>query len=577
MAPLFKCLEASFELFVPLVIAGMINIAVPEKNFPYLLRMGLLLLGLAVIGFGCSTIAQYFSAWVATRVGRDLRNDLFSHLQRLSYREIDREGTAALITRMSSDINQVESGVNLTLRLFLRSPFIVIGAVVMACRLNLRASLSFFVVVPVLTLVVFGIMRITMPMYRKVQQNLEIVTKTTRENLLGVRVVRAFDRQRAENQEFQGENDALTLLQIQVGRISALLNPLTYVIINLGIVALLYFGGQYVNQGLLRNGDVVALVNYMSQILVELIKLANLIIQITRAIASMKRVDAVFQLHSSIETGKTEKSVSESALLREGGTASSTDSDIPVVQFENVSFSYGSGESEAAALDNISFSVRRGQSIGIIGGTGAGKSTLVNLIPRFYEATHGAVRVDGRDVRETELSGLRKKISVVPQKSVLFAGTIRENLLWGKKDATEEELWQALDIAQAREIVEGKTERLWERVEQEGRNFSGGQRQRLCIARALVARPEILILDDSLSALDFATDRRLRNALRSAAVESTVFLVSQRVSSVREADQILVLDEGKLVGAGTHQELFHGCSVYREICLSQLSREEAEK
>lgn len=564
LAPLFKCLEACFDLFVPLVISSMIDRGIRSGNLGYVFRMGGLLLVLAAIGLLCSFTAQFFAAKVAIHTGKGLRNDLFRHINSLGYREIDTLGTSTLITRMTSDINAVESGVNMALRLFMRSPFIVFGAMVMAFTISARAGLIFAVTILILFIVVFGIILTTAPMYRANQGQLDRIMKTTRENLLGVRVVRAFNRQASEIDEFRRENEKLTAMQVSVGRISALLNPVTYVIINLAVVYLIYRGGGFVYEGAITQGALVALVNYMSQILVELIKLANLIIQITRAMASMNRIDGIFELQPAVSDAN--------ASARDAVTARS---DVPAVEFRQAAFAYTEGAEDA--LRDISFRAMPGETIGVIGGTGAGKTTLINLIPRFYDVTAGEVLVCGQNVRDYALETLREKIGLVPQRSVLFRGNLRSNMQWGKPDATDEEIYAALKTAQAYDFVEQKGEGLELRVEQEGRNFSGGQKQRLAIARALVRRPEILILDDSASALDFATDAALRKAIKTDTENMTVFLISQRVSTVRNADQIVVLDDGQVAGIGTHAELYRNCPVYHEICLSQLSQAEAER
>ncbi len=573
LAPLFKCLEACFDLFVPLVISSMIDRGIRSNNLSYVLRMGALLLGLACIGLLCSFTAQFFAAKVAIHTGKGLRDDLFRHISSLGYQEIDRLGTSTLITRMTSDINAVESGVNMALRLFMRSPFIVFGAMVMAFTISVRAGWIFAVTIAVLFLVVFGIILTTAPMYRRNQGQLDHIMKTTRENLLGVRVVRAFNRQASEIEEFRKENETLTAMQVNVGRISALLNPVTYVIINLSVVYLIYRGGSFVCEGSLTQGGLVALVNYMSQILVELIKLANLVIQITRAMASMNRINGIFELRPAVEERAANAAVEETGRRPESPAPSA--GTVPEVEFQNVSFLYTEGAE--AALRNISFRAEAGQTIGVIGGTGAGKTTLIQLIPRFYDVQAGEVRVLGRNVKDYSFTELRQKIGLVPQRSVLFRGTLRSNMQWGRPDATDEEIYAALRTAQAYDFVMQKGEGLELPVEQEGRNFSGGQKQRLAIARAIVRRPEILILDDSASALDFATDAALRKALQQDTGRMTVFLISQRVSTVRNADQIIVLDDGQVAGIGTHAELYQNCTVYREICLSQLSREEAER
>ena len=570
LAPLFKCLEACFDLFVPLVISSMIDRGIRSGNLGYVFRMGGLLLALAVIGLLCSFTAQFFAAKVAIHTGKGLRNDLFRHINALGYREIDTLGTSTLITRMTSDINAVESGVNMALRLFMRSPFIVFGAMVMAFTISARAGLIFTVTIVILFIVVFGIILTTAPMYRANQGQLDRIMKTTRENLLGVRVVRAFNRQASEIDEFRRENERLTQMQVRVGRISALLNPVTYVIINLAVVYLIYRGGGFVYEGAITQGGLVALVNYMSQILVELIKLANLIIQITRARASMNRIDGIFALQPAVSDANV--SARDAVTAPRSGDQRSC---VPAVEFRQAAFAYTEGAEDA--LRDISFRAMPGQTIGVIGGTGAGKTTLINLIPRFYDATAGEVLVSGQNVRDYALETLRAKIGLVPQRSVLFRGTLRSNMQWGKPDATDDEIYAALKTAQAYDFVEQKGEGLELEVEQEGRNFSGGQKQRLAIARALVRHPEILILDDSASALDFATDAALRKALKSDTENMTVFLISQRVSTVRNSDQIIVLDDGQVAGIGTHAELYRSCPVYHEICLSQLSQAEAER
>ena len=601
LAPLFKCLEACFDLFVPLVISSMIDRGIRSGNLGYVFRMGGLLLVLATIGLLCSFTAQFFAAKVAIHTGKGLRNDLFRHINSLGYREIDTLGTSTLITRMTSDINAVESGVNMALRLFMRSPFIVFGAMVMAFTISARAGLIFAVTIVILFVVVFGIILTTAPMYRANQGQLDRIMKTTRENLLGVRVVRAFNRQASEIDEFRRENERLTQMQVRVGRISALLNPVTYVIINLAVVYLIYRGGGFVYEGTITQGGLVALVNYMSQILVELIKLANLIIQITRAMASMNRIDGIFALQPAVSDANVSARDAVTAPSAAAGAASAANvsahstvtapsaatdaastprsgdqrSCVPVVEFRQAAFAYTEGAEDA--LRDISFRAMPGQTIGVIGGTGAGKTTLINLIPRFYDVTAGEVLVAGQNVRDYALETLRAKIGLVPQRSVLFRGTLRSNMQWGKPDATDDEIYAALKTAQAYDFVEQKGEGLELQVEQEGRNFSGGQKQRLAIARALVRRPEILILDDSASALDFATDAALRKAIKSDTENMTVFLISQRVSTVRNSDQIIVLDDGQVAGIGTHAELYRSCPVYHEICLSQLSQAEAER
>lgn len=581
MAPLFKMLEASFELFVPLVMAKIIDTGIKNSDLPYILRMGGLLVLLGLVGLLCSLTAQYFAAKAAVGFGTVLRKELFNHINHFSYTEIDTEGTATLITRMTSDVNQVQSGVNMALRLFLRSPFIVLGAMIMAFTIDVKSALIFVVTIPLLSLVVFGIMFISMPLYKKVQKQLDRVFKSTRENLTGVRVVRAFNRQQDELDSFNDQSESLFKFQVFVGRISALLNPITYVIINLAIVVLIYAGGKQVEEGVISQGQVVALVNYMSQILLELIKLANLIVTVTKALACAGRVNSVLEKESSM----TEKPEGErkKMILRRSARSDDKNEDriedssenvreVPIVEFSHVSFAYKGAKEDA--LTDIHFSVMRGETIGIIGGTGSGKSTVINLIPRFYDATGGSVLIDGTDVREFGLQDLRGTIGVVPQRAVLFKGSIRDNMRWGKKDATDEEIGRALSIAQAEDVAGSREDGLDARILQGGNNLSGGQRQRLTIARAIVRQPQILILDDSASALDFATDARLRQAIKEQTDSMTVFIVSQRATTIRHADKILVLDDGGQAGIGTHGELFENCQVYREICLSQLSKEE---
>ena len=555
LGPLFKLLEALFELFVPLVMTSIIDVGIATGSRRYILeRCGLLVL-LAVVGLVCSITAQYFAARAATGFSARLRSALFAHLQGLSYREIDTLGSATMITRMTSDVNQLQNGVNLALRLLLRSPFVVFGAMVMAFTIDVPGATVFVVAIPVLLAVVFAIILVTIPMYRKVQNRLDGVTAATRENLTGVRVLRAFRKEQEEIAEFSRRNRLLNQLQLRVGRISNLLNPVTYVILNLAAVALLRTGALRVNSGALTQGQVVALYNYMSQILVELIKFANLIITMTKAVACGNRIQSVFAMQSSQTSGSRHP---EETLRGQ-------------VEFRNAGITYGVAGAEA--LSSVSFLARPGQTVGIIGGTGSGKSTLVNLIPRFYDATQGQVLVDGVDVRELNLEELRRRIAVVPQKAVLFRGTIRSNLLWGREDATEEELQAALTVAQAMEIVQGKDQGLDAEVQQGGGNLSGGQRQRLTIARALIRQPEILILDDSASALDYATDARLRAAIGALPNPPTTFVVSQRAASIRHADWILVLDDGRVVGQGTHETLLEQCPVYQEIYHSQFRKE----
>ncbi len=564
LGPLFKLLEASFELFVPLVMAQIIDVGIKNRDMGYILGRGGILVLLGVVGLACSLTAQYFSAKAAVGIGTRLRNDLFRHINSLSYKEIDIVGTSTLVTRMTSDVNQVQAGINLTLRLFLRSPFIVFGAMVMAFTINVKAALIFVAAIPLLSVVVFGVMFISMPLYKKVQRQLDQVLLTTRENLLGARVVRAFNRQEDEIDKFGQENDMLVRLQVFVGKVSALMNPVTYVIINGAIIVLVWTGAWQVEEGIITQGEVVALVNYMSQILVELVKLANLIINISKALACANRISGIFAQESSI--------VERDGQAWRDGAESDPAASVPRVEFRDMDFYYAGAKEPS--LSKISFAAMRGQTIGIIGGTGSGKSSLVNLIPRFYDATKGAVLVDGVDVRDYALKELRGKIGVVPQKAALFKGSLRDNMKWGKKDATDEEIYKAIDTAQAREVVESKEKGLDFMIQQGGRNLSGGQKQRLTIARALVRRPKILILDDSASALDFATDAALRKAIRENTKDMTVFMVSQRATTIKNADRILVLDDGKLVGIGTHRELLESCEVYREICLSQLSKEE---
>ncbi len=561
LAPLFKLLEASFELLVPLVMAAVIDNGIANNDKPYVVRMCLIMVALGIIGLVCSITAQYFSAKAATGFATELRKSLFSHIQNFSYTKMDTIGTSTLITRMTSDVNQVQSGVNLVLRLFLRSPFIVVGAMVMAFTVDVRGALVFVVTIPLLSVVVFGIMLITMPLYKKVQADLDKVLLITRENLVGARVIRAFNKERSEERHFEKSNQELTDAQKYVGKLSGLMNPLTYIIVNGGLIVLIYVGALRVDAGILTQGEVVALINYMSQILVELVKLANLIITVTKAIACGNRIQSVFEEETGIPKGDAIACV----MGADGG-------DETFIEFDHVSMRYkGAG---ADSLSDISFCVKRGQTVGIIGGTGSGKSSVVNLIPRFYDVSAGQVRVAGKDVKDYQISELRSSIGVVPQKSVLFKGTVAENLRWGREDASEAELWEAVETAQAKEFVEGKEEGLAFKVSQDGKNMSGGQRQRLAIARALVRRPEILILDDSASALDFATDAKLRAAIRQIKGNPTVFIVSQRASSIMYADQILVLEDGEAAGLGTHAELLRDCPVYQEIYYSQFPEEE---
>ena len=559
LAPLFKMLEASFELFVPLVVASMIDVGIGHHDIGYLWKMGGLLILLGIIGFSFSITAQYFAARSAVYTGKSMRSDLFAHMNQFSYQEIDQVGTSTLINRMSNDINQVQNGVNMFLRLFLRSPFVVFGAMFMAFTVDHKAAVSFVFTITALAVVVGLILWITMPMYKKVQKQVDGVLKSTRENLLGIRVIRAFNRQRSEEENFRLQSGQLYNKQIHVGKISALLNPLTYMIINLGIIAILWSGGKQVDLGYLTQGQIIALINYMSQILVELVKLANLLIILSRAFASLDRVDQIFALEPSMkETGKTD--IEEKK-------------DTPILEFKDTSFVYHGARKET--IHPFDFVVKEGETIGVIGGTGSGKSTFVSLIARLYDVTSGRILYRGVDEKELKPEFIRGKIGFVPQKASLFEGSLRDNMKWGKEDATDEEIYQALDIAQAREFVDQKEQGLDFRIEQNGGNLSGGQKQRLTIARALVRKPEILILDDSASALDFATDARLRKAIKENTDNMTVFLVSQRVSTIRNADHILVLDDGKIAGIGTHLQLLKENQVYKEICESQMAGEEA--
>ena len=562
LAPIFKMLEAVFELFVPLVIKGIIDYGIAAEDRAYCLRMGLLLLLLAVIGLAMATTAQWFSARAAAGFAAKIKQVLIEHIQKLSYTELDTIGTSTLITRMTSDVNQVQTGTNLVLRLFMRSPFIVFGSMIMAFTIDFKAAMIFVITIPLLSVVVFGIMLSSIPLYKKVQSQLDRVLGITRENLTGVRVIRAFNKEEEEISHFKTENEQFTRLQTFVGKISALMNPLTFVIVNSAILVLVWTGAWRVEGGILTQGAVVALVNYMSQILVELIKLADLIINITKAVACGNRIQKVLEVEPSMENGSKE-------CIEEKRTPANA------VDFNHVSLTYsGAG---APSLTDIDLHVKTGQTIGIIGGTGSGKTSVVNLIPRFYDATQGNVLVFGKPVKEQDMESLRSQIAVVPQKAVLFAGTIRENMKWGKEDATDEEIMEAITIAQAAEVVQKKEGGLDAFVEQGGKNLSGGQRQRLTIARALVRKPRILILDDSASALDFATDAALRKAIREMKNAPTVFIVSQRTSSIRFADQILVLDDGKSVGVGTHDELLTTCSVYKEIYDSQYKKTDSKK
>lgn len=559
LAPLFKMLEAFFELFVPLVVASIIDDGIVPKDSEHIIRMCLLLLVLAAVGLTCSITAQYFAAKSAVGAATGIRYELFTHIQTLGYEEMDMVGTSTLITRMTSDINQVQNGINLVLRLFLRSPFIVFGAMIMAFTIDVKAAMIFVVAIILLSIVVFGVMFITKPLYKKVQSGLDTILGTTRENLTGVRVIRAFHQEQAEYNKFLAENEELTSLQKFAGKISGLTNPLTFIIINFAILVLIHTGAVRVSLGTLSQGQVVALYNYMSQILVELIKLANLIISVTKAMACFNRIQDVFHIEPSMKEGTK--------------TVAAAGNTTPAVEFKNVSFTYAGGGDHA--VENISFKAMPGQTIGIIGGTGSGKSTLVNLIPRFYDVSEGEVDIAGKSVQDYTYGSLRNTISVVPQKAQLFAGTIRDNLTFGCPDATEEQIEEALAISQAKEFVDTKEGRLDAKIEQGGKNLSGGQRQRLTLARALVPQSDILIMDDSASALDYATDARLRKAIQDMKRKPTVFIVSQRTSSIQNADMILVLDDGKIAGQGTHEQLLKSCNIYREIYETQFKKEEA--
>ena len=554
LAPLFKLLEACFELFVPLVIASIIDKGIPDQDMGYIGRMGLCLLALAVIGLVFAITAQFFAAKAAVTFSTKLRQALFEHIQGLNFTNIDKAGTSTLITRMTADVNQCQNGVNMVLRLFLRSPIIVFGAMIMAFTIDVKSALIFVVAIPLLAIIVFGIMVITMPLYKKVQSGLDAVLGTTRENLTGIRVIRAFHQEKKEEERFREQNAVLAAAQMHVGKISACMNPLTYVIVNGAMIALIYTGAIQVNVGNLTQGDVVAIINYMSQILVELVKLANLIVLVSKAMASADRVAAIFDITN-------EEIVPEKDHVVSG--------EVPFLEFDHVSVTYAGAGDET--LHDMHFTVNKGDTIGIIGGTGSGKSSLVNLLPGFYPATGGTIRLEGKDIKAIPEDELRERMGIVPQKAVLFKGTIRSNLQWGKQDATDEEMWKAIDLAQAREVVEGKGG-LDGQITQNGKNLSGGQRQRLTIARALVRQPEILILDDSASALDYATDAKLRAALRSLEGETTVFIVSQRASTIMHADKIIVLDDGEVAGLGTHEELLASCEVYQEIYYSQYEK-----
>ena len=560
LAPLFKMLEATFELIVPLVVANIMDIGIKNQDNAYIWHQCVIMVLLGVIGLVCALTAQYFSAKAAMGFSTALRKEMFAHISKLSYRELDQLGTPTLVTRITNDVNQAQTGVNMVLRLFLRSPFIVVGAVIMSFTIDVKIGLIFLIAVPVISIVIYGIMRTTVPIYKKAQSFLDRISLITRENHVGARVVRAFGRQQEEYKEFSEVNDDYTKVQVRAGKISALLNPATTVIMNFAIIGILWYGSKEVSVGILTQGEVVALVNYMNQILLALLAMAILVTNITKMQASAIRINDVFAVEPSV-SDKDNKPVA-------------TDGNAPCVEFRNCFFSYASAEADS--LSDISFKAMKGETIGIIGGTGSGKTSLINLIPRFYDVRQGEVLIDGVDVKEYPFSQLRGMIGIVPQKAVLFKGTIRHNMQWRDKNATDEDIWNALDIAQAKDFVEKKPDKLDEMILQEGKNLSGGQRQRLTIARALVGDPEILILDDSASALDLATDARLRKAIHKKTSGMTVFIVSQRISSIKSADKIIVLDDGKIAGIGTHSELYNGCEVYKEICLSQLSEKEAQ-
>lgn len=551
LGPLFKLTEASFELFVPLIVAAIIDKGIASMDKPYIIKMGLLLFALAVIGLTCAITAQYFAAKASVGFAAKLRSALFKHIQSLSFSELDSNGTSSFITRMTSDVNQVQNGVNLFLRLLLRSPFIVFGAMIMAFTVDVKAALIFVVAIPLMAVVVFGVMAVSIPLYRRVQERLDKVLRITRENLTGIRVIRAFNKEKDEIEKFDDENEKLTDLQKFVGKISAVMNPVTYIIVNVATIAIIWTGAVRVDTGALTQGEVIALVNYMAQILVELVKFATLIITVNKALACAGRIEKVFEIKPGLAEVKTERA-----------DINNSDTNAKVI-FDHVSMMYI--DAGADSISDISFTAKKGETIGIIGGTGSGKSTLVNLIPRFYDVSGGSVIVDGRDVRDYDVAELRNKIGIVMQKAVLFKGSIRDNMKWGAPDASDEEIYEALRIAQAKEFVDAKGEGLDYKIKQGGRNLSGGQRQRLTIARAIVRNPEILILDDSSSALDYATDARLRKALREISDDAVMFIVSQRTSSIMHADKILVLEDGECVGIGTHEELLESCEVYQEI------------
>ena len=565
LAPLFKMLEATFELFVPLVVSSIIDIGIAGQDKGYIFKMCLMLILLAIIGLTCSITAQYFAAKAAVGCATSLRHHLFNHIQSLSFSELDTVGTSTLITRMTSDVNQVQNGVNLVLRLFLRSPFIVFGAMIMAFTIDIQAALVFVAAIPVLTVIVFGIMLLTRPMYKKVQAGLDKILEITRENLVGVRVIRAFNKENEEVRRFRQSNEQLNHLQKFVGKISGLMNSLTYVVVNVSIIVLIWIGAIRVNAGTLSTGQVIALYNYMSQILVELIKLANLIISVTKALACANRIDEIFCVQSQM--------VDEKIDIKKKKEHNNVYDKNPIIEFKDVSLHYKGGGEEA--ISNISFKVYQGETVGVIGGTGSGKSSLIGLIPRFYDATKGEIFIDGINVKEYTQESIRSKVAVVMQKALLFKGTIRDNIKWGNPHATDEEVMEALEISQAKEFVEKKDGVLDAFVDQAGKNLSGGQRQRLTIARAVVGKPEILILDDSSSALDFATDAALRHSIRNMTPSPTLFIVSQRAASMMHADKIIVLDDGVIMGIGTHKELLASCEVYQEIYYSQFSNEAA--
>lgn len=558
IGPLFKMTEAVFELLVPIVMAKIVDVGIKNRDMHYVMMMCIVMVLLGLLGLACSLTAQFFAAKAAVGFGTELRGDMYAHINSLSYREIDEIGTSTLVTRITSDINQAQTGVNMALRLFLRSPFIVVGAVIMSFTISIKLSLIFVIMVPVLSVIIFGIMGKCIPLYKKVQKKLDRVLLSTRENLTGARVVRSFSRQPEELSDFEEQTDDLTGIQIYVGKIAALMNPMTYVVVNAAIAVVLWYGGKEVYISGITQGELMALINYMTQILVALVAFAGLISNVTKAFASAGRINEIFAVNSSMEEGSERLSERKEV----------------AVDFHNVTFHYG--EAEESALNDITFTARTGETIGIIGGTGSGKSSLVNLIPRFYDVTEGSVSLFQKDVRTLRKEEINRLVGVVPQKAILFSGTIRDNMKWGKKDATDEEIWKALEIAQAKEFVEQKEDGLDSYVTQNGENLSGGQRQRLTIARALVKKPAILILDDSASALDFATDAALRKAISENTENTTVFIVSQRATTIKNADKIIVLDDGEVAGIGTHKELLRSCEIYREICLSQLSKEEVQ-